>query len=472
MFRNSSKDVSTIKTVVLSAIMLLMLVTLAGCGTSSDSGITLRKPVYTGKTEDGYPEFTLRWNRYPDTTSYEIAIFAQGKDPFGRQDFAIRSTKQIYGGKTHGSLVFLQGIYTDTADYLVKVRPNNSVDSIHDPSINIWSNLWKISFVNGEYEVSSWDVDFDEEAVSPGNDQAEQDTSQVDSGVNHVFPETLSDYLVKESGKGNVIDLSAVAMLTAGPDHRIMGEPRQHITDQTVIDQFCAALSNVKVTAKVDDIKSQETAYVYSGLDKSGNTVFSFRLQSDLLVTEQGRYRLDGLGMLVEGQGIISRSGWEKYLQQETAKAENYYESSQQSSTASAKDLFKTAGYMPGIMEEKAPSNIVRMKIFIEDNEEAKAFETKDKDQIASMYKALKTAAVEDKDSGAKGQNWYIVFEFKGRHKTFTESAVLEFVGNSLKAGDSCYKVSDLNSFYESIDAPILSYLKDYSTASNLEPVY
>ena len=172
--------------------------------------MVLHEPEYLRPSEINHkPVFTLSWDPYPNAYSYEFAIYVEGEDAYGRGPFAIRSTKGIYADDAvSADLYFLQGIYTDTATYRIKIRP--SLKAAEKKEDHIWSNIWQISFVNGEYTVTATEADFDEEIEAA----AEQKEGKKDNGGNtgkpgkeakepldHSFPEELLLYLAREAGE-------------------------------------------------------------------------------------------------------------------------------------------------------------------------------------------------------------------------------------------------------------------------------
>ena len=89
------------------------------------AGMVLHEPEYLRPSEIHHkPVFRLSWDPYPNAYSYEFAIYVEGEDAYGRGPFAIRSTKGIFSEEAvSAELYFLQGIYTDTAAYRIKIRP-------------------------------------------------------------------------------------------------------------------------------------------------------------------------------------------------------------------------------------------------------------------------------------------------------------------------------------------------------------
>ena len=188
-------------------------------GTSSENAnnsggteikMVLHEPEYLGPSDINHkPVFTLSWDPYPNAYSYEFAIYVEGEDSYGRGPFAIRSTKGIHSKEaTSADLYFLQGIYTDTATYRIKIRP--SLKAAEKKEDHIWSNIWQISFVDGEYTVTATDADFDEEIEAADAQKEEKKSSggntakpakEVKEPLDHSFPEELLLYLAREEGE-------------------------------------------------------------------------------------------------------------------------------------------------------------------------------------------------------------------------------------------------------------------------------
>ena len=472
--------------ILLMAVIGIMLMLFVGCGQESDSGITLNKPSYKGQTEEGKPEFTLTWNRYPDAGGYEMAIFAEGEDDYGRGHFAVRSTKNVYGNSTRGTLVFLQGVPTDTVTYRVKVRPTVAVDSLHDASNDIWSNLWEIRFEKGKYSVSRTDKDFDDdssetESVQGDNDSVNgnegpaavtgtgNDTSESKVSLRHVFPETLSDYLAKEAGKeAGSLGVEQINKLLAGIDDISYGEPRQTITDEKVISLFIQAISAVEVTGKVDDITDNPTSFIYTGMDKDGREILKFSIRDGLLIGPDGRYSLEGLDTLYNINGIIGQNSWNSFLEDRTAKMHNY----DQEMTSKEGLLIETAGYTIHQLSLHAPDNILYMSGSMDENSNVKPFSLEDKKEAANIWKVLSAMKVGKEKKDPDGEPWHLILRYQEEKKAFCESARLDFLGGCVRIDGVYYEVEGLDAIYDSHPCDLFSYLKDFGKAEKIEPVY
>lgn len=472
--------------ILLMAAIGIMFSFCVGCGQTSDSGITLDKPSYRGQTEEGKPEFTLTWNRYPDAGGYEMAIFAEGEDDYGRGHFAIRSTKNVYGNTTKGTLVFLQGISTDTVTYRVKVRPTIAVDSLKDSSNDIWSNLWEIRFEKGKYSVRATDKDFDDSGSDTASDQNDADagkanegaagmTEAVDNsptsqpGLRHVFPESLTDYLAKEAGKeAGSLGENNIAKLMIGLDDISYGEPRQTITDEKIIQLFNQAISAVQVTGRMDDITSNPSSFVYNGLDKEGKEILKFSIKDGLLIGPDGRYSLEGLDTLYNIDGIIGQKPWTSFLEDRTAKMNNY----DQEMTSKEGSLIETAGYTIHELSLLGPDAILYVSGSLDENTNAGPFSLEDKKDAAAIWKALSDMKVGKERKDAQGEPWHLIFRYQVGKKAFCESARLDFLGNYVKIGGSYYETEGLDALFDSYSSDMFSYLKEFGKAEKIEPVY
>ena len=472
--------------ILLMAVIGIMIMLCVGCGQVSDSGITLNKPSYRGQTEDGKPEFTLTWNRYPDAGGYEMAVFAEGEDAYGRGHFAIRSTKNVYGNTTRGTLVFLQGISTDTVTYRVKVRPTVAVDSLNDASNDIWSNLWEIRFKKGKYSVSRTDEDFDDISSDAGSIQDDNDSNSSNGGpaaitdtgndtaasqasLRHVFPETLSDYLAKEAGKeAGSLGEDQITKLLTGIDDTSYGEPRQTITDENVIKLFNQALSAVQVTGKTDDITANPSSFIYTGLDKDGREVVKFSIRDGLLIGPDGRYTLEDLDTLYNINGIIGQKAWTSFLEDRTAKMHNY----DQEMTSKEGQLIETAGYTIHQLSLHAPDNILYVSGSLDESSKVKPFSLEDKKEAAGIWKALSAMKVGKEKKDPQGEPWHLILRYQEEKKAFCESARLDFLGGCVRIDGSYYEVEGLDAIYDSYSCDLFSYLKDFGNAEKIEPVY
>ena len=102
------KMILMITALILTATLLISCTPSAGADTVDS--FKMNEPECLGDAGNGKPEFRLTWDKFPDATGYEVALFAEGKDTFTGEDFAIRSTKGVYSDTPETVIVMLQGV--------------------------------------------------------------------------------------------------------------------------------------------------------------------------------------------------------------------------------------------------------------------------------------------------------------------------------------------------------------------------
>ena len=455
-------------------------------GTSSENAnnsggteikMVLHEPEYLGPSDINHkPVFTLSWDPYPNAYSYEFAIYVEGEDSYGRGPFAIRSTKGIYSKEAASAdLYFLQGIYTDTATYRIKIRP--SLKAAEKKEDHIWSNIWQISFVDGEYTVTATDADFDEEIEAADAQKEEKKSSggntakpakEVKEPLDHSFPEELLLYLAREEGETEAFSADDIASLSVGVNYCEYGEPVQNITDDETIEAFKKAVQQMTVTGKYDEVFSTETYYAYSAKDAEGNALFSFSIQNGLLERSDGRYSIEGLSELLSIPGILLEEGWGKYWGAYNEKADAY----ERETDPVGMNLLEAAGYGTHLMNSGAPDNIFYIDAYIDYAKDVPKMQTWDKAEIEAVYTALSKIKVGKRVDDIGGRMWHMTFGYTDPAYNFSQDTYLSFKGNYIKLEGDYYELENIEELYGSLDCEIFSYLKDFSDAPALKPVY
>ena len=439
--------------------------------------MVLHEPEYLRPSEINHkPVFTLSWDPYPNAYSYEFAIYVEGEDAYGRGPFAIRSTKGIYADDAvSADLYFLQGIYTDTATYRIKIRP--SLKAAEKKEDHIWSNIWQISFVNGEYTVTATEADFDEEIEAA----AEQKEGKKDNGGNtgkpgkeakepldHSFPEELLLYLARENGETEAYSADDIASISVGVNYCEYGEPVQNITDDETIEAFKKAVQQMTVTGKYDEVFSTETYYAYSARDAEGNALFSFAVQNGLLERSDGRYSIEGLSELLSIPGILLEEGWGKYWGEYNERADAY----EDDLDPVGMDVLEAAGYGTHLMNSGAPDNIFYIDAYIDYAKDVPKMQTRDKAEIEAVYTALSKIKVGKHADNIGGRMWHMTFGYTNPAYNFSQDTYLSFKGNYIKLDGEYYELENIEELYGSLDCEIFRYMKDFSDAPALKPVY
>ena len=437
--------------------------------------MVLHEPEYLKPSDINHkPVFTLSWDPYPNAYSYEFAIYVEGEDSYGRGPFAIRSTKGIYSKEAvSADLYFLQGIYTDTATYRIKIRP--SLKAAEKKEDYIWSNIWQISFVDGKYTISATDADFDEE-IEAANAQKEK---KKEGGGNtgkpekkeplaHSFPEELLLYLAREEGETEAFSAEDIASLSVGVNYCEYAEPVQNITDGETIEAFKKAVQQMTVTGKYDEVFSTETYYAYSAKDAEGNALFSFSIQKGLLDRNDGRYSVEGLSELLSIPGIMLEEGWNAYWDEYNSKADAY----ERDIDPVGMNLLEAAGYGTHMMNSGAPDNIYYIDAYIDYAKDVPKMQTRDKAEIEAVYKGLSKIKVGKEADNIGGRMWHMTFGYSDPAYNFSRDTYLSFKGDYIKLGGDYYELENIEELYGSLDCEIFRYMKDFSDAPALKPVY
>ena len=459
----------------MTAGLILLVLILSGRTAAAEreagSGFFMYEPQYAGLEVNGKPKFILSWEAYSGAKEYEIAFFAEGEDAYGRGPFAIRSTKGIYDGSTSATVVFLQGVYTDTVTYRIKVRPRLRTAGTEKPADFVWSNIWEIRFVDGQHTVRRIDEDFDQETVKSEEGTKitqPQPTIQHTVPLDHSYPEPLLTYLARERGKDTPFLPGEIAEFSVSVNHCEYGEPVQTIRDPEHVRAFSAALEDITVTGKQDSISSTETYYAYSVRDASGSSLFSFSIQRGLLERSDGRYGMTGLEKLLSLDGILYEDGWDSYWEDRAEKARAY----RAGQKITGFPLTDAAGYEFSRIAETAPEGILGIQAYIDWNTEPGRLNTSDREEIAAIWNALSQVTVGEKISSPPGQMWHMTFSFLAEGGTFYDSTYLAFQGNAVKIGDYYYRLTGIDQVYSSVDNGMLYYLRDYSEAPKVQPSY
>ena len=459
------------KTILMITVLILTAALLISCtpsaGADTVDSFKMNEPECLGDAGNGKPMFQLTWDKFPDATGYEVAIFAEGTDTFTGEDFAIRSTKGVYSDTPETIIVMLQGVYTDTVRYRIKVQPEVSRDSVI--SGIPWANTWEINFVDGEYTVSETDEDFDSETAEEKDEpEIEAPVPEIKDPLEHSYPEPLLEYLAREKGEETPFSADDIASFVVGVNHCEYGEPAQTITDSASVDQFKKAVESVKVTGLKDEIMSTETYTYFTACDKDGEPLFYFSIQNGLLEGMNGRYSIEGAAGLFEIDGVRYEDDWDKYWDDLDAKSEEYEDSVSITEGMPVLD----AAYMTHLMSEEAPDCVDYITAYIDWNQEVGRLDTSDRAEIESLMKALKKVTVGKEADDPEGQMWHINFAFSGDDQTVESSTYLSMRGKYVEIRDDYYELEGLDDFLKAVDNDMFSYLLNNPEAKKIDPSY
>ncbi|MCR5788802.1 MAG: hypothetical protein K6G83_02850 [Lachnospiraceae bacterium] len=445
----------------------------AGLQKAAES-FTLYQPVYLGKAENGCPRFLLKWKSFPGASDYQIAFFAEGEDPYGRGDFAIRSTENVYNSASR-MVVFLQGVYTDTVTYRIKVKPD-----VRDSKNNqvypggLWSNIWEVRFTDGAYSVSETAADFDEELKAEEEKNAdskkENDERPEKTPLPHTFPEPLLLYLAREQGREEAFTADDIDSFLVNINAGGYGNPAQSFEEGAALAAFKKAVSQMTVEEEASDaVMITEGETFYAAFDRDGNRLFTFAVfQDHFLEGDRGAlYPLSGAQDLDGIEGVMSTADWENYYADYHEK-EDAYEVSENPEGSGVLE----ASYGTHLLAQAGAESVRDMEAYIDWNKEAGEFFTSDKEAVTAVFEALSGMTVGERVQNPSGQMWHMIIDYRVPGQNFNSTATLSFTGNCIEIDSRYYVPEGIGALYDSVDCELFRYLRDYSEAPKIDPQY
>ena len=331
--------------------------------------------------------------------------------------------------------------------------------------------------MDGEYTVTATEADFDEEIEAAEAQKKEKKDGGGNTGkpakeakepLDHSYPEELLLYMAREKGETQALSADDIASLSVSVNYCEYAEPVQNITDGETIEAFKKAVQQMTVTGKYDEVFSTETYYAYSARDAEGNTLFSFVIQNGLLERRDGRYSVEGLSELLSIPGILLEQGWGEYWGSYNDRADAY----ERDIDPVGMDLLEAAGYGTHLMNSGAPDNIFYIDAYIDYAKDVPKMQTWDKAEIEAVYTALSKIKVGKRVDDIGGRMWHMTFGYTDPAYNFSQDTYLSFKGNYIKLEGDYYELENIEELYGSLDCEIFSYLKDFSDAPALKPVY
>ena len=275
-------------------------------------------------------------------------------------------------------------------------------------------------------------------------------------------------YLAREEGETEAFSADDIASLSVGVNYCEYGEPVQNITDEETVEAFKKAVQQMTVTGKYDEVFSTETYYAYSARDAEGNALFSFSIQNGLLERSDGRYSIEGLSELLSIPGILLEEGWGKYWGAYNEEADAY----ERDTDPVGMDLLEAAGYGTHLMNSGAPDNIFYIDAYIDYEKDIPKMQTRDKQEIEAVHNALSKIKVGKQMDDIGGRMWHMTFGYTDPAYNFSQNTYLSFKGDHIKLDGEYYELENIEELYGSLDCEIFSYMKDFSDAPALKPVY
>ena len=451
---------------------------------TAQTAFLLDEPYYSEEAPNGKPMFRLSWDKYPEADSYEIAFYAEGEDSYGRGPFAIRSTKNTYEGRTETPVVFLQGVYTDTVTYRMKVRPRIGVDAWTEPEDYIWSNIWEIRFVDGEYTVSETDADFDVEiaeaeaekkaAETPAPTPTPTPAPEKKEPLPHELPEPFLTFLAREAGEETPYETDEIARLSVVVFQGEGGGSSQNIGNAEVVEKFCEALRNITVT---EQSPRQEEEVImldadfgtgYTVLNSDNEKLFSFYLDGTTADWGDWTYRLEGTEALDNIDGIMTSENMYDFWDAYDEDQQEYKDVLRNPAGLSLLD----ASYSTHLMAEEEDEAVFYIGAYMDWNKDAGRLNTADRGEIGAILKAMSETTIGEKVSSPEGEMWHMTFSWWPSEPIYGGEAWLGLNGDCVKIGDNYYRVEGIEKLYEAVDSPFFDYMGSYSAAPTLKPSY
>ena len=98
--------------------------------------------------------------------------------------------------------------------------------------------------------------------------------------------------------------------------------------------------------------------------------------------------------------------------------------------------------------------------------------QTRDKAEIEAVYKALSKIKVGKEADNIGGRMWHMTFGYSDPAYNFSRDTYLSFKGDYIKLDGDYYELENIEELYGSLDCEIFRYMKDFSDAPALKPVY
>ena len=426
----------------------------------------MQEPKYV-TTEYGQDIFRLSWTKdRQNVESYELAFWCDVGER-GRRD-----TKTVSKQNSSVEIHLLNGVYTDTVTYRMKVRP---VYQSAQKEFGAWSNLWMIDYVNGEYTVSKCTEDFDTETEQNSADSPQTSSAQsagTPAGteqftpLGHHYPEKLATWLARERGVES-LDLTQTAKLVVAGRTCMEGFPEQTVTDAQTIADFLDAVSVCTLETTYDTVFSTETSYDFFLYDAEGTCLCGFTLQDGRLLTGEKRIPVTGAKALFV-EGVMTTSDWEDYFSREQAMRDAYWDTFEE---IYPDNLFHRAGYSQNEFRKNRDRMQVTGIAITVDHVDGMKFRTEDKTEIDAIMDGLSSVRVTGKQEEAgDGHMWHLTVYYSSPEgeKSFS----FPFWGKTLQSQDEYFLLEGMEDFFRLIDHDCFRYMEKYIEQRRLNPRY
>ncbi len=421
----------------------------------------LHEPQRIGTDSDGWPMFLLHWEPVRNAIGYEIAICAE------LTGYSGWSTSKVEGKKsTEKTITLLQGVYTDTVQYQIKVRPE-----FDNNRFGGWSNEWVVIFDKGELELQEGKNSDEKPAVSQNTADVTEEAGDDDAGVvEHIMPESLPEW-VREETESDAVDFSLAKYVTIEVRRAYYSEPLQTITDPKTVQKIVKALSEISVNEESVVKANASTTYVYSLFDSEEQRVAEIILQDAILIGKNRSYSVEGTENLKIIEGIFLEQDWDEYWRDQKQLDEKFDSMFQ---PAFPENVFRMSGRNASeLFRHASKVTVERATLYMPYNYSLSYDMESERESTKRILEALLKIQIPGTVSTEKeGQEWRIILDYKFRNATFPTSIEIAFFGNCFVYDGIHYEIEGTENLLKLFHGETSKYLLVHRTHFPVKPVY
>ncbi len=444
---------------LLGIIVMISFVLLACSNDSNDT--LLHEPQKIGTDSNGYPEFLLHWEPVRNAIGYEIAIHAE------LTGYSGWSTSKVEGKKnTERAITLLQGIYTDSAKYQIKIRPE-----FQNNRFGEWSNEWIVNFDKGEFELEECVKSIGKPAASPVmTDMAEEERYAEEGTVQHILPESLTEWLHEETER-DTINLSDTKYVTVEVRRAYYSEPLQTVKEPKVVQKIVKALSEICVNEEAALQENASTVYIYSLFDSKEQKIANIMLRDGNLIGSKGTYSVEGIENLQEIEGIFLELEWDEYWREQKQLDEKFDSVFR---PAFPENVFRMSGRNASeLFRHASKVTVERATLYMPYNYSLSYDVESERETTDRILESLLKIQIPGTVSiTEEGQEWRIILDYKLGNATFPSSIEIVFFGNCFVSDAIHYEIEGAENLLKLFHGETSKYLREHRMQLPAIPVY
>ena len=444
---------------LLGLIVMISFVLIACSNDSNDT--SLHEPQKIGTDSNGHPLFLLHWEPVRNAIGYEIAIHAELAGYSGWSTFKAEGKKN-----TEKTITLLQGIYTDSVNYQIKVRPEFKNNRFGE-----WSNEWSVIFDKGEFELKEGAKNIGKPAASPVmTDMADEEEQAEEGMVQHIMPENLTEWLHEET-ESDAVDFSYTKYVTVEVRRAYYSEPLQTIKDPQIVKKIVKALSGICVNKEEELQEDASTVYVYSLFDAEEQKIAKITLRDGNLIGRNGIYSAEGIENLQEIEGIFLELEWDEYWREQKQLDEKFDSVFR---PAFPENVFRMSGRNASeLFRHASKVNVERATLYMPYNYSLSYDVESERETTDRILESLLKIQIPGTVSTAKeGQEWRIILDYKLGNATFPSSIEIVFFGNCFVSDAIHYEIEGTDKLLKLFHGETSKYLRDHRAQLPAIPVY